>query len=69
MGYPKAMADTPFNMLGGVLYLAAVLADSPMPLEQAVQAFPPDVVIALALDPATLPFLLPSKEALGLAGL
>lgn len=63
------MEDTPFNMLGGVLHLAAVLADSPMPLEQAVQAFPPDVVIALALDPAKLPSLLPSKEALGLAGL
>ena len=62
------MQDLPFSMLGGVLHLAALLADSPTPGAQAVEDFPPDVVIALALDPRTLPGLLPSQEELGLLG-
>lgn len=62
------MQDLPFSMLGGVLHLAALLADSPTPGAAAVENFPPDVVIALALDPRTLPSLLPTQEALGLLG-
>lgn len=60
------MQDLPFSMLGGVLHLAALLADSPTPGAQAVQEFPPEVVLALALDPRTLPNLLPTPEELGL---
>lgn len=62
------MEDQPFSPLGGVLHLAALLADSPTPGAQTVQHFPPAVVIALALDPRTLPNLLPTQEALGLTG-
>ncbi|MBK7005811.1 MAG: HDOD domain-containing protein [Burkholderiales bacterium] len=60
------MQDLPFSTLGGVLHLAALLADSPTPPAQTVQEFPPDVVLALALDPRTLADRLPTAEELGL---
>jgi len=62
------MEESPFSPLAGVLHLAALLADSPQPDPKAVQALPPEVVVALALDPRALVAQLPSNEALGLAG-
>lgn len=61
------MEDTPFSPLGGVLHLAALLADSPLSGAKAVEALPPAVLMALALDPRVLVSQWPSSEALGLA--
>lgn len=61
------MDESPFCPLGGILHMAALLADSPYPGAQAVQALPMEVVVALALDPRTLEAQLPSKESMGLA--
>ncbi len=62
----KPMDESPFCALGGVLHLAALLADSPLAGPQAVQALPIEVVVALALDPRTLEAQLPSKKSMGL---
>jgi hypothetical protein len=61
------MDESPFCALGGVLHLAALLADSPCEGAKAVQALPIEVLVALALDPRTLEAQLPSKASMGLA--
>lgn len=74
--FPPAMVDglqdasnpleeAPFNYLSGVLHLAALLADGQYAGPKAVQALPPEVIAALALDPEVLVAKFPSKEAVG----
>lgn len=68
VGLQKAsnpMAERPFDPLGAVIHLAALLADRLSMGPEAIDELPPAVVVALALDPDALVAQFPPPEKFG----